>query len=149
MHNVKDSGSLIEDEDELARIVCDLGTVAVVGMQDESKASLPAFLIPQRVKAAGIRVIPVNPKVASSLGEKSYPSLASVPEPFDAVNVFRRSEVVEALADEILRLPKLRRPRVVWMQTGVRNMAAALKLTDAGIQVVMDACLGVYVAKYR
>ena len=67
----------------------------------------------------------------------------------DIVNVFRRSEVIEALADEILALPADQRPKTVWMQSGIRNDPAAKKLAQAGIQVVMDACLGVYVSRYR
>ncbi len=63
--------------------------------------------------------------------------------------MFRRPEFIEPLADEVLALPPERRPPVFWMQTGIRNEAAARKLTAAGIRVVMDRCLGVYAEKYR
>ncbi|HEY1586654.1 MAG TPA: CoA-binding protein, partial [Polyangia bacterium] len=105
--------------------------------------------IPKALKARGLRVIPVNPMIQTSLGLTAYKDLASVPEAFDVVDIFRRSEHVAAIADEILALPQSRRPRVVWMQTGVRNDVAAAKLAEAGIQVVQDHCLGVYSAKYR
>jgi hypothetical protein len=79
----------------------------------------------------------------------AYKDLASVPESFDIVDVFRRSEKLVELADEILALPPGRRPRVVWMQTGIRNDIAAAKLAEAGIQVVQDHCLKVYSERYR
>ncbi|HWE26471.1 MAG TPA: CoA-binding protein [Polyangia bacterium] len=141
--------NLIEREEELARIVRDARTIAVVGMKDGSDADAPAFTIPKALKARGLRVIPVNPMIQSSLGLTAYKDLASVPEAFDLVDVFRRSDSVAALADEILALPPPRRPRVVWLQTGIRNDVAAAKLAEAGIQVVQDHCLGVYSARYR
>jgi hypothetical protein len=141
--------NLIDQEEDLARIVRGARTIAVVGMKDGSDADAPAFTIPKALKARGLRVIPVNPMIQTSLGLTAYKDLASVPEAFDVVDIFRRSEHVAAIADEILALPQSRRPRVVWMQTGVRNDVAAAKLAEAGIQVVQDHCLGVYSAKYR
>jgi len=139
----------ITDEDALAEIVRGARVVAVIGMVDERKAHRPAYEIPHACQERGMRVIPVNPKIETSLGEKAYPNLAAVPDRFDLVNVFRRSEDVEPHADEVLALPPDRRPRVFWMQSGIKNEAAAAKLSAAGIQVVMDRCLGVYAMHYR
>jgi predicted CoA-binding protein len=139
----------ITDETKLKSIVREAHTVAVVGMVDESKADRPAFRIPRTLQEHGLRVIPVNPTIATSLGETAYPDLASVPERFDVVNVFRRSEKVGPVVDSILALPPDRLPRVVWLQTGIRNDEAAARLAVAGVQVVQDRCLGVYAAKYR
>ncbi|HEX8953505.1 MAG TPA: CoA-binding protein [Polyangia bacterium] len=141
--------NLIESEEDLARIVRGARSVAVVGMKDGSDPHAPAFEIPKALKARGLRVIPVNPMIQASLGMTAYKDLASVPESFDLVDVFRRSEKIAELAEEILALPPARRPRVVWLQTGVRNDVAAARLAEAGIQVVQDHCLGVYSAKYR
>ncbi len=141
--------NLIDKEEDLARIVRDARTVAVVGMKDGSDATAPAFAIPKALKARGLRVIPVNPTIESSLGMKAYPDLASVPEAFDVVDVFRRSDKLGELVDEILALPVQKRPRVVWMQTGIRNDVAAARLAEAGIQVVQDACMQVYSERYR
>jgi uncharacterized protein len=138
----------IESEDELEQIVRSMHSIAVVGMKDERRPDEPAFSVPQMLKARGMRVIPVNPTITSSLGEPSRPNLAAVGEAVDVVDVFRRPEVIEALAEEILALPPEGRPRVVWMQSGVRNDAAAAKLSAAGIPVVMNRCLGVYAARY-
>jgi predicted CoA-binding protein len=139
----------ITDEDALAEIVRAARVVAVIGMVDERKSDRPAYRIPHACQERGMRVIPVNPKIESSLGERAYPDLASVPDRFDLVDVFRRSEDVEPHADEVLALPPDRRPRVFWMQSGIKNEAAAAKLHAAGIQVVMDRCLGVYAMNYR
>jgi predicted CoA-binding protein len=139
----------ITDEDALAEIVRAARVVAVIGMVDERKADRPAYAIPRACQERGMRVIPVNPKIESSLGERAYPDLASVPDRFDLVDVFRRSEDVEPHADEVLALSPDRRPKVFWMQSGIKNEAAAAKLHAAGIQVVMDRCLGVYAMHYR
>ena len=138
----------ITSEPELEQIVRGLRTIAVVGMKDEARPDEAAYSVPHMLQARGLRVIPVNPTITASLGEPSRPNLAAVREPVDLVDVFRRPEVVEALADEILALPPEHRPPVVWMQSGIRNDAAAAKLTAAGIRVVMNRCLGVYAARY-
>jgi predicted CoA-binding protein len=139
----------VTDEAALAAIVRDARVVAVVGMVDESKSDRPSYRIPKTLQERGLRVIPVNPVIAASLGETAFPDLASVPEPFDVVDVFQRSEKIGPVADAILALPPDRRPRVVWLQTGIRNDGAAGRLAGAGIQVVQDRCLGVYAARYR
>jgi hypothetical protein len=82
----------------------------------------------------GYRIIPVNPNERSVLGEKAYGNLADVPEQIDIVDVFRRSEFVSALADEVIRL----KIPALWLQEGVVHQAAAKKARDAGIVVVMD-----------
>ena len=137
--------NLVESDEAIAVLVRAARVAAVVGMKDESRSSEPAFVIPRMIVEHGIEVIPVNPTIASSLGRKAHARLADVLEDFDIVNVFRRPDRIPALADEILALP--RRPRVVWLQSGIRNDAAALKLAEAGIQVVQDACLGVIAAR--
>jgi predicted CoA-binding protein len=141
--------NLIDKEEDLARIVRDARTVAVVGMKDGTDADAPAFTIPKALKARGLRIIPVNPMIPASLGLTAYPNLAAVPEHFDVVDVFRRSEKMPELADEILALPPERRPRVVWMQTGIHHAEAAEKLAAAGIQVVQNHCMKVYSERYR
>lgn len=140
---------LVTEEEALAAIVRKARRVAVIGMMDERHADRPSYTIPRLLQERGLVVIPVNPKIESSQGLRAYPDLASVPEPFDLVDVFRRSEDVGAHADEALALPPERRPAVFWMQSGIRDDAAAARLTAAGIRVVMDHCLGVYASRYR
>jgi len=140
---------LVEKEEELADIVRAARVVAVVGAKDGSRPDAPAYTIPKWLQSLGIRVHPVNPKFTTILGETVYPSIADVPGRPDIIDVFRRPEFVEALADEVLALPAEQRAPVFWMQTGIENAAAAKKLTAAGIRVVQDRCLGVYAERYR
>jgi uncharacterized protein len=141
--------STIESEAELAEIVRQAAVVAVVGMHDESAPESPAFEIPRLLQQKGLRVVPVNPKLKSALGQPAYPSVTAVPERVDIVDVFRRSEAIAALADEVLALPAERRPAVFWTQLGIRDDAAAARLQAAGIKVVQDRCLGVYASRFR
>jgi hypothetical protein len=132
---------------DLAAIVRAARVVAVVGMKDESRRHEPAFAIPRMLVDAGLEVIPVNPTIGEAMGRRSWPRLADVPVAFDLVDVFRRSERIPDLAREILALPPERRPRVVWLQSGIRHDGAAALLAEAGMTVVQDECLGVIAAR--
>ena len=118
-------------------------------MKDGRDPGAPAYRIPQMLRERGIRVIPVNPKFESIDGDPCYSSIAQVPEPFDTLDVFRAPKHIAGIADEILALPPDRRPRLVWLQSGIRDDAAAARLAAAGIQVVQDRCLGVDAARFR
>ena len=141
--------NLIESDEQLAAIVRSMRTVAVVGIKDESRADQPAHEIPRMLADRGIDVIPVNPTIASALGKRALASVAELDRAVDLLNVFRRSDAIPGLADEVLGLPLDRRPAAVWLQTGIRHDAAAERMARAGIPVVQDRCLGVYVARYR
>ena len=140
--------NIIESEDALAEIVRAMRTVAVVGMQDEKRADRPAHAIPRMLQERGLTIIPINPTISSALGISALKSVAELDRRVDVVDVFRRADAIPALADEILSLPADRRPGVVWLQSGIRNDAAAEKLAAQGIRVVQDRCLGVYAARY-
>ena len=136
-------------EAEALEIARTAKTVAVEGMQDEKKMDRPAYQIPAMLKERGIKLYPVNPKIQSSLGEKAYAALKDVPVQVDILDVFRRPEVIPALADEIMALPQDKRPKVVWLQSGITHPEAEAKLEKAGFKVVSDACLGVMAARVR
>lgn len=142
-------GRELESEEDLAAIVRSMRTIAVVGMKGEDRPDEAAFEIPRMLQQRGYRVIPVNPTLGSALGERAWPDLASVPERFDVVDVFRRPDAVPEVAEAVLALPAERRPKAVWLQSGIRNEAAAGRLTEAGIDVVQDRCLGVYAGRYQ
>jgi predicted CoA-binding protein len=136
-------------DQEMMEIVRTAKTVAVEGMQDEAKMDRPAYQIPARLKQMGMKIYPVNPNIQSSLGEKAYSSLKELPERVDILDVFRRPDVIPALADEILALPPEKRPKVVWLQSGITNPQAEAKLEKAGLKVVSDSCLGVVAGQVR
>jgi predicted CoA-binding protein len=136
-------------EQEMLEIVKNAKTVAVEGMQDESKMDRPAYQIPGMLKERGIKLYPVNPKIQSSLGEKAFATVKDVPVRVDILDVFRRPDVIPALAEEILALPEPMRPKVVWLQTGITHPEAEAKLEKAGVKVVSDTCLGVIASRVR
>jgi hypothetical protein len=113
--------------------------VAVVGLS--SDPARPSHGVARYLQKAGYRIVPVNPNVASVLGEPSYPSLAAAAavHPIDVVDVFRRSEFAGRVVDEAIAL----RPRLIWLQQGVVEPAAAARAAAAGIPFVMDRCLAV------
>jgi predicted CoA-binding protein len=137
------------DESRVAEIVRSARVVAVVGMRDERHRMLPAFTVPERMHALGIRIVPINPTITSSLGVPALARVAELSEPVDVIQIFRRADAVTPLADEIVALPAAIKPRVVWIQTGIINVPAAEKMQNAGIEVVMDRCFAVDAAKYR
>jgi uncharacterized protein len=112
-------------------------TIAVVGLSDNPLR--PSYGVSAYMQSHGYRIIPVNPQIESSLGEKAYRSLLDVPEPekIDVVNIFRRPEFVEEVADQAIQL----KVPAVWMQEGVIHEKAADKARRAGMLVVMDLCI--------
>ena len=114
-------------------------TVAVVGCSDNPDRD--SLRIAQLVKSKGFRVIPVNPQLGpealrDSLGERCYPDLASIPEPVELVDVFRRSEYLPAIAEEAVA----KGAKVLWGQLGVIDEDAAETAQKAGLTVVLDRC---------
>jgi len=138
------SGELVEDEGKLVAIARDLRTVAVLGIKGDDPPDEPAHDVPELLASTGVRIIGVNPKVREALGSPTLASLADLPAGVDVLDVFRRSEAIPSHVDELLALPPERRPKVVWLQVGIRNDEAAARLAAAGYRVVQDCCLGVY-----
>jgi hypothetical protein len=121
--------------------------VAVVGMTDGSKPGRPSFEIPLMLKQRGIEVLPVNPNIKEALGVAAVPCLAELSLAPDVVTVFRRSEAIPGLAEELLALPPEKRPKTVWLQTGISHPESEEILEKNGYQVVSDKCIGVLVAR--
>ena len=130
--------ALLDTADEITALLPSLKTIAVLGIKMEPAA--PAYYVPAYAKTVGIRVIPVPvyyPDVTEILGERVYRRLADIPDPIDAVVVFRRPQDIPQHVDDILAA----KPRVVWMQLGIRHDEVATRLSAAGIDVVQDKCL--------
>jgi predicted CoA-binding protein len=110
-------------------------TIAVVGLS--SNPMRPSFGVTEYMQEAGYRIIPVNPNETEVLGEHSYARLEDVPEKIDIVNVFRRAEDVPPVVESAIRIGA----KVVWMQSGIENEAAAEMARAAGLVVIEDACI--------
>jgi predicted CoA-binding protein len=136
-------------EAEVGAIVHSAKVVAVVGMKGEATPTAPAYTVPARMKEVGIRIIPVNPTIREALGVPALATLAQLNETPDVIQVFRRPDALAPLGEEILALPASKRPKVVWMQSGIASVPVAEKLEAAGMRVVMDRCFAVELAKHR
>ena len=130
------SGPVLHPSDQqLKELLQKAHTIAVVGLS--SSRFRASYGVSQYMQSAGYRIIPVNPNEQEVLGEKAYARLEDVPEKIDVVDVFRRSEFVSEIVDAAIRVGA----RAIWMQEGVVNEAAAQRARDAGLFVVMDACI--------
>jgi predicted CoA-binding protein len=123
------------------RILKRAKTIAIVGVSanpEKISHRVASFL-----QSKGYRIIPVNPTVEGEiLGEKVYPSVQSIAEPFDVVDVFRRAEDVPAVVDDAIAAGA----KILWIQLGIVNEEAAARAEAAGMTVVMDHCM---MAEYR
>lgn len=125
-------------DDYIRGILSSVKTIAMVGAS--ANEVRPSFFVMKYLLAKGYQVIPVNPGQAGKniLEQLTYARLADIPDPIDMVDVFRASDAVAAIVDEVLALKPL--PKVIWTQLTVRNDEAARKAEAAGIQVVMNRC---------
>jgi uncharacterized protein len=121
--------------DPIAELLKRANTIAVVGLSNDPLR--PSHGVSAYMQSQGYRIIPVNPKIKSSLGEKAYASLLDVPEKIDIVDIFRRPEFVEEVVDQAIRL----KVPAIWMQEDVIHEKAAEKARRNGIFVVMDQCI--------
>lgn len=110
--------------------------IAMVGASANWKR--PSFFAMKYLQEKGFRVIPVNPGAVGQeiLGEKVYASLKEIPDKVDMVDCFRNAEAIPAIAEDAIAIGA----KVLWMQLGIRNEAAAKRAEDAGLKVVMDRC---------
>ena len=118
-------------------------TIAVVGMSDKSWRA--SHNIGRYLADNGYRVLPVNPALNEVLEMKCYPDLDAAPraslletgEPIDLVNVFRASEFVPAIVDDVNRL----KIRYLWLQDEVIHEEAVARARAAGVECVQDDCI--------
>jgi uncharacterized protein len=114
-----------------------LKNIAVVGVSKNEEK--PSHQVPKYLIEHGYNVIPVNPTLREVLGRKAYPSIADIPERIDIVDVFRKSEDVPAVVDDLLQ--KKDGIKVFWMQLGIYNEGAEKKAKENGIDVVYNRCM--------
>ena len=121
--------------EQITELLKSAKTIAVVGLTDSPFR--PSYGVARYMQSQGYRIIPVNPMIAESLGEKSYASLLDVPEKIDIVNIFRRPAAVPEPVEQAIQL----KVPAIWMQENVIHEQATEKARQAGIFVVMDKCI--------
>jgi predicted CoA-binding protein len=124
------------------RILRNYRTIAMVGLS--SNPYRPSHFAAIYMLSEGYNVIPVNPREHEVLGRRSYPSLRDIPEPVEIVDVFRDPASLPPIAEDAIAIGA----KVLWMQLGVINLEAAKRAREAGLEVVMDACVKIEHARF-
>jgi uncharacterized protein len=128
--------------DDPESILRDYSVIAVVGLsRDPSK---PAHTVPARLKAAGFRIVPVNPEAKELLGERAFPSLSDIPFAVELVLVFRPAPFAPAIAEQAVAI----RAHALWLQQGIVSAEARRIAQGAGLRYVEDHCAAVERAMY-
>jgi len=129
--------NLLNTVEQIRDLILRTKRIAVLGIKTEAQADQPSVYVPQYLQNAGFEIVPVPvyyPDVTMILGEKVYRKLVDIPGTIDMVDVFRRSNDVTGHTDDVLA----KKPTSVWLQSGIRNDAAAEIFAKAGITVVQD-----------
>ena len=125
----------MNEKKTIRHLLTTMKSIAVVGFSSHQDRA--GFYVPAYLQDHGYCIIPVNPYLDEALGEKAYPDLLSIPKPVDLVLIFRRSEAIPPVEAQAIQI----RARAVWMQLGIFNQDAAQLTRQAGLEVVMDACM--------
>lgn len=125
----------------LRRVLQQTRSIAVVGLSADW--SRPSNFAAKYMLEHGYRIIPVNPRYDEILGQKCYPDLASIPEPVDMVDVFRKPADCVAIAEQAVAIGA----KTLWLQLGVVNDEAARIARAAGLTVVQDRCVKIEYAR--
>ncbi|UOQ93451.1 CoA-binding protein [Halobacillus shinanisalinarum] len=125
------------DQEQIKKLLSESKTIAVVGLSD--KPHRTSYQVSEAMQRAGYKIIPVNPTITESLGEKSYQQLSDVDQPIDIVNVFRRSEYLPKIAQEAASIDF----KAFWGQQGVFHEEAYAALKSHDGLVIMDTCIKV------
>ena len=121
--------------DEIKTILAETKTIAVLGLSPDSTKD--SYRVAEYLKNAGYTIIPVYPKEETILGEKVYRSLEEIPCAVDMVNIFRKPDALDTIADACIKRGDV---KVFWAQKGIVNNAAAEKARNAGMRVVQNHC---------
>lgn len=130
-------GRIITKDEEIKEILESAKNIAVLGIS--TNPDRDSYMVSKYLLDSGYSVTPVRPGADEILGMKVYPDLDSLKEKIDILDVFRRPEQIPGHVEEALRL----KPKVFWMQLGIKNQEAAQILIENGINVIMDRCIKV------
>ena len=125
----------LSPQPQIQAILHNSSTIAVVGLSP--KPTRPSHQVARYLLMAGYQIIPVNPGHNEILGQVCYPDLLSVPQHIDIINIFRRADQVLSIVQDAIT----KKAKVIWMQQGIVNEAAAGLAEEHGLAVIMDRCL--------
>jgi predicted CoA-binding protein len=126
---------MVDDIHTLRRILRTTRTIAVVGLSAEWHR--PSYFAASYMQGKGYRIVPVNPRYESILGERCYARLEDIPFPVDMVDVFRKTADVPPIAASAIAIGA----KCLWQQLGVLNAEADAAARAAGLDSVMDRCV--------
>ncbi|HHD83752.1 MAG TPA: CoA-binding protein [Campylobacteraceae bacterium] len=121
--------------EEFREIFESVKTIAIPGLSPNPEKD--SHKVAKYLQEQGYKIIPIYPKEETILGEKVYRSLDEVPEGIDMVDMFRKPEVADAIVDAIARREDV---KVLWLQKGIVNNAAAKRAEEMGLKVVQNRC---------
>lgn len=125
--------------DEVTTLLEKSRSIAIVGLSP--KEQRPSNMVGRYLIDHGYSIYPVNPGQSEILGLTCYADLLSIPGTIDIVDIFRKSEDVLSIVEQVVQLEKL--PKAVWMQQGIVNEDAATLAREHGMMVIMDRCIKV------
>jgi uncharacterized protein len=131
-----------QDPLTIQRVLREAKTIAIVGLSANPLRA--SYFVGFYLQRHGYRVIPVNPREAEILGERSFASLREVPVAVDMVDVFRAPAALPGIAREAVEIGA----KCLWCQFTVINEEGARIAEAGGLSVVMDRCLKVEHARY-
>lgn len=123
------------NNDEIKAIFAQIKTIAILGLSPDTTKD--SYRVAQYLKNAGYTIVPVYPKEEIILGEKVYRSLEEIPFAVDMVNIFRKPDALNAVADACILRGDV---KIFWAQKGIVNNEAAAQALNAGMQVVQNHC---------
>jgi hypothetical protein len=137
-----------QDVAQINHLLDSAKTIAIVGLSsDRQKAS---FFVAGYLQDEGYRIVPVNPKADTILGEKAYPDIAAIPFPVDLIDIFRPPQDVDAIVSQaISRREKGLDAPAIWMQLRIINLPAAERARAAGLAIIVDKCVKMEHGRYR
>lgn len=123
---------------EICRLLSETKTIAVIGLSDNSDRTsrqTAEFLVNK-----GFKVVGVNPTIKKAGEIEVYPNLSAVPFDVDIVDVFRQSETIPDIIEDVMQ----KKPKALWLQQGIRNNEAVQPIIEKGIFTIQDKCIAVY-----
>ncbi|HEX8965307.1 MAG TPA: phosphoketolase [Patescibacteria group bacterium] len=113
-------------------------TIGMIGLSNNPERT--SFKVAQYLESEGYTIVPINPKISTVLGKKSYPTVTDVPKniSLDIVTIYRKSEEVMPHVKEVVKRGNV---KTIWLPEGVTNTQAEDLAKEAGISSVSNFCI--------